>query len=201
MEFKPVSAKQPMIPDPEVENLPRNRFSPSMNNEIIDCTLRLARELELPRKIRTMDPDNKELGSPESDSKVQESESLEMPERDSDWIILTNASRVIKASLSETKQIFWYNSRDSNNQAEWYLAGRRRSAGNIDILRGAPTRTRAYYDPYVAFNTIDRRLFTRYEIGRYATNLPGETPEMGRHSSAIIQMTESGEKSKKGRSH
>lgn len=134
-----------------------------INQDIINRTLRMARELESSRR-RDMSPENNTLDRLEPDSELQESGSLELPERDRDWIIPTEISRVIKASLSETKRIFWYNSKDTNNQMEWYIAGRR-SVGNIEILRGAPARTRAHYDPYVSFNTIDRRLLTSYETG------------------------------------
>lgn len=170
-----------------MEKLPVNPFPPGLCAEIVNRTLQVAKELETPEDIQNRDIED--LNSAASNRELDEakSETQECYAQDPAWMIPTNIARVIKASLSERKRIVWYNDKDTTNLENWYLAGRR-SAGNMDILRGAPARVRAHYDPYVRYNTIDRRIFTSYEIARYATSLPGSMPEFEGSSVAIIQV-------------
>lgn len=66
------------------------------------------------------------------------------------------------------------------------MAGKR-NLGNVEIIRNAPVRTRAHYDPYITVNTIDRRVLNGVEVARYGTRLPGNALEMEGSSLAIIQ--------------
>lgn len=81
LEFKPVSKKKAQDPESSPENFPRNRFSPEMNEEIIERTLRLARELKLPNTARNASFDVQTVETPKSDLEVRKSKI-----KDQGWI-------------------------------------------------------------------------------------------------------------------
>lgn len=110
----------------------------------------------------------------------------ELHPNEPNWIIPTDKDWLVYQKGTPGLTIAWYDL-DRNMDTSWKKAGRR-GLGNTEILRNTYVRCRTHYDPYLPYNTIDRRILSNVELQRLGEELPGGFTQVRGNHTVLIQM-------------